>query len=101
MSDGRVHPEVLAGAATETSRDGDPPRDVEIAASFSARRLRHLEPPRARTRVSGSGPLEELDGTTRENLPGRVEADRIYADARIRRRVGGRLRPEPVSGDGA
>jgi len=98
MSDGRVHPEVFAGAATETARDADPRRDVEIAASFSAQRLRHLERPRARIWVSAGGELEKVDDATRKNLPDRVEAGRTYTDVRGRRHVGGRART-PAAGE--
>jgi len=93
MSEGRVSPEVFAGAATETSRPADPPRDVEVTASFSAKRLRHVERPRAQALLSGSDDLEQLDYATRENLPGRLEPGQTYTDVRVHRRVGGRLAP--------
>jgi len=97
VSEGRARAEVFAGAATETVRDGGTPEDVEIAASFTAQRLRHLERPRTHGRVEGAGELEKLDEVIRENLPERIEPGRGYADVRVRRHVGGRLRAQAVT----
>jgi hypothetical protein len=91
MSDGRGHPEVFAGAAAETAKDTSRERDVEIAASFSAAEVRHLERPRIRSRIEVDGKAERLDESARENLPERVEPGRVYKDVRVRRNFGARL----------
>lgn len=97
MSDPLVEPEVFAGAGAETARDEDLSWDVEIAGSFSAERLRHVERPSASARVTGEGGVKTLDDATRENLPASVEVGQTYTGVRGRRHVGGRLRPRGVS----
>jgi|tagenome__1003787_1003787.scaffolds.fasta_scaffold18727862_2 hypothetical protein len=99
MSVGRGHPEVFAGAAAESAKDTRAVRDVEIAASFSADEIRHLQRPRVRSRIEVDGKVERLDETARENLPEKVEPGRVYKDVRLRRNFGARLMEEP--GDGA
>jgi hypothetical protein len=70
MSAAGVEPEVFAGAASETAKDEARERDVEIATSFSADSVRHLERPRVRSRIEASGEVERLDESMREKLPG-------------------------------
>jgi hypothetical protein len=94
VRDGRVDPEVFAGARSEVERAEESPPDVEIEVSFSAERVRHVERPRVRTRVHGEPEAETLDETARENLPERVEPGRIYSKVRGRRTLGGRVRDD-------
>jgi len=98
MDDGRGHPEVFAGAAAESAKETSPERDVEIAASFSAAEVRHLERPRIRSRIEVDGKAERLDESARENLPAQVEPGRVYKDVKGRRNIGARL---TGGGDGA
>jgi hypothetical protein len=100
MREGRGRGEVFAGAAAESAKDTTAERDVEIAASFSAVEVRHLERPRARSRIEADGDVERLDETARENLPDEVEPGRTYRNVRLRRNLGARLR-EGKRGDGA
>jgi hypothetical protein len=100
VAEAHVDPEVFAGADAHTPLDDGRAADVEIGASFSAERLRHLEQPRASTRVDAGEHGESLDEKLRENLPERIEPGRSYEDPRIRRTVGVRLRSERASGDG-
>jgi hypothetical protein len=88
MSAGGVEPEVFAGAAAESAKDTARKRDVEIATSFSADSVRHLEQPRVRSRIESSGQVERLDESMREELPG--------GGRRVRRNIGARL----TEGDG-
>jgi hypothetical protein len=90
MSGGRGHPEIFAGAAAESATDTGE-RDVEIAASFSAAEVRHLERPRSRSRIEADGQIERLDESVRENLPSRVEPGEVYKNVRVRRNLGARL----------
>jgi hypothetical protein len=101
VADGHVDPEVFAGADAETARDADPPADVEIRASFSADRLRHLERPRCRVHTDAGEHGESLDEKVRENLPERVEPGRTYQRPRIRRAVGVRVGAQGANRDGA
>jgi hypothetical protein len=90
MSESRGHPEIFAGAAAEPATDTGR-RDVEIAASFSAAEVRHLERPRVRSRIEADGRIERLDESVRENLPSRLEPGEVYKNVRVRRNVGARL----------
>jgi len=98
MDDGRGHPEVFAGAAAESAKETSPERDVEIAASFSAAEVRHLERPRISSRIEVDGKAERLDESARENLPEQVEPGRVYKYVKRRRNIGARL---TGGGDGA
>jgi hypothetical protein len=100
MGDGRGKPEVFAGAAAETAKDTTAERDVEIAVSFSADSVRHLERPRVTSRIEADSEVERLDETARENLPDEVERGRSYRKVRLRRNFGARL-VEEERGDGA
>jgi hypothetical protein len=83
MSAEEVRPEVFAGAASETAKDEASERDVEIATTFSADSVRHLERPRVRSSVEASGDIERLDESVHEELPG--------GGRRSRRNIGARL----------
>jgi hypothetical protein len=83
MSTEGVEPEVFAGAASETAKDEARERDVEIAASFSADSVRHLERSRVKSQVEASGEIEHLDERVHEQLPG--------GGRRTRRNIGARL----------
>jgi hypothetical protein len=83
MSAAGFEPEVFAGAASESAKDVSHVRDVEIATSFSADSVRHLERPRVRSRIEASGEVERLDQTMHEELPG--------GGRRMRRNIGARL----------
>jgi hypothetical protein len=83
MSAEKVEAEVFAGAASETAKDEATERDVEIAATFSAESVRHLERPRVRSSVESSGVIERLDESVHEELPG--------GGRRSRRNIGARL----------
>jgi hypothetical protein len=100
VADGRVDPEVFAGADAGTAPDAGRPADVEIGASFSAQRLRHLERPRAHLRIDAGEQGEPREEKVRENLPARVEPGRTYERPAVKRVVGVRLRGEGADRDG-
>ena len=100
MADGHVNPEVFAGADADTALDAGRPADVEIAASFSAQRLRHLEPPRSRSHVFAGEHGEPLDEKVRENLPARVARGQTNDRPAARWAAAVRLRVEEANRDG-
>jgi hypothetical protein len=101
VADGRVDPEVFAGADADTAPDAGRPADVEIGASFSAKRLRHVERPRARVRIDAGERGVPREEKVRENLPPRVEPGRTYERPAVKRTAGVRLRVDGANGDGS
>lgn len=69
------------------NHETEPPADVEIEASASARELRVLERPRIELSVNGG---RQDDYAEREGLPRRLEPGRTYRDIRVTRRLAGR-----------
>ena len=99
MADGGPNPDVFAGADAGTAREAGPAADVEIDASFSASRLKHLDRPRSQARVESGDEDKAIDETVRENLPSRVTPGRVYENVRGRRTLGVRLGRERADGD--
>jgi hypothetical protein len=70
---------------------GDRP-DIEIGASFSAKKLRFKSKPETDVEVHGEPDAEGVIESERENLPDEVEPGVTYRDVRVRWGVAGRLR---------
>jgi hypothetical protein len=82
-----------------TDRDNGP--DVEIGASFRAKKLRFNQRPktevefdrRSEVRLEGATPeIETASGSKRENLPDEVEPNKTYRDVHVRWGAAARLR---------
>jgi len=73
-----------------TARDDRP--DVEIGASFSAKKLRFNKKPETDVEVHGEPGADSVIESERENLPEEVEPGVTYRDVHVRWGVAGRLR---------
>jgi hypothetical protein len=81
-----------------TARDNRP--DVEIGASFSAKKLRFKEKPKTDVEVHGEPDVDSVIESERENLPEEVEPGVTYRDVHVRWGAAGRLR-DPSGRDDA
>jgi hypothetical protein len=73
--------------------------DVELIAEVKSRELRFEKVPETEIQFPGYPKDESVSGTERENLPGKVQKDVTYRNARIRLRSAGLLRSRPTPGE--
>jgi hypothetical protein len=73
--------------------------DVELTAGVKSRWLRFEKVPETEVRFPGYAEGESVSGTERENLPGEVQKDVTYRNARIRLRSAGLLGSRPSPGE--
>jgi hypothetical protein len=73
--------------------------DVELTAGVKSRWLRFEKVPETEVRFPGYPEDESVSGTERENLPGEVQKDVTYRNARIRLRSAGLLGSRPSPGE--
>jgi hypothetical protein len=74
--------------------------DIEIGAVVKAKRLRFRKKPDTDVRVEGEPGIDDMSGSSRENLPDTVEPGVTYRDVTVRWRAAARLRPSSQKRDG-
>jgi hypothetical protein len=73
--------------------------DVELTAEVKSRELRFEKVPETEIQFPGYPEDESVSGTERENLPGEVQKNVTYRNARIRLRSAGLLGSGPTPGE--
>jgi hypothetical protein len=83
----------------ESSGEGQPPPDVELAAEVRAKSLRFARVPNTAVEFEGDADPRSRSASERENIPEKVEPQTTYREVTIRWRAAGLLGEPQVPDD--